>query len=115
VAPSTLSQRRISYPPVNISEGEEDIVVMSEIPGMDTGDIELTLNEKSLIIRGTKKNEVGNYYRQERPTGKFSADHQPECSCPGGRDQGVHEGRGAAGGSAQGQGSHPLTIAIDAQ
>lgn len=53
--PSTLSQRRISYPPINISEGEEEIVVMSEIPGMDTEDIELTLNEKSLVIRGTKR------------------------------------------------------------
>lgn len=69
--PSSLSQRRVSYPPVNISESEEAIIVMSEIPGMDTGDIELTLNEKSLAIRGTKKNEVGNYYRQERPTGSF--------------------------------------------
>jgi HSP20 family protein len=69
--PSSLSQRRVSYPPVNISESEENIIVMSEIPGMDTGDIELTLNEKSLAIRGTKKNEVGNYYRQERPTGSF--------------------------------------------
>jgi HSP20 family protein len=69
--PSSLSQRRVSYPPVNISESEENIIVMSEIPGMDTGDIELTLNEKSLVIRGTKKNEVGNYYRQERPTGSF--------------------------------------------
>lgn len=69
--PSSLSQRRVSYPPVNISESKENIIVMSEIPGMDTADIELTLNEKSLVIRGTKKNEVGNYYRQERPTGSF--------------------------------------------
>ena len=69
--PSSLSQRRISYPPVNISEGEDCIIVTSEIPGMDTNDIELTLNEKSLVIKGTKKNEVGNYYRQERPTGSF--------------------------------------------
>ena len=66
-----MSQRRISYPPVNISEGEDCIIVTSEIPGMDTNDIELTLNEKSLVIKGTKKNEVGNYYRQERPTGSF--------------------------------------------
>jgi len=69
--PSSLSQRRIAYPPVNISESEGEIIVMSEIPGMDTSDIELTLNEKSLVIKGTKKNEVGNYYRQERPTGSF--------------------------------------------
>lgn len=69
--PSSLSQRRMAYPPVNISEDTENIVVMSEIPGMDTEDIELTLNEKSLAIKGTKSNEVGNYYRQERPTGNF--------------------------------------------
>jgi len=69
--PSSLSQRRVAYPPVNIGETDGEIIVTSEIPGMDTGDIELTLNEKSLIIRGAKKNEVGNYYRQERPTGSF--------------------------------------------
>jgi HSP20 family protein len=69
--PSSLSQRRVAYPPVNISETDGEIIVTSEIPGMDTGDIELTLNEKSLIIRGAKKNEVGNYYRQERPTCSF--------------------------------------------
>jgi HSP20 family protein len=69
--PTSLSQRRVAYPPVNISETEEELIVTSEIPGMDTDDVELTLNEKSLVIRGAKKNEVGNYYRQERPTGSF--------------------------------------------
>lgn len=53
--PSSLSQRRIAYPPVNISEGTEVVIVTSEIPGMDKDDVELTLNEKSLIIRGNKK------------------------------------------------------------
>jgi len=69
--PSSLSQRRIPYPPVNISESEGNFIVRSEIPGMDVQDVELTLNEKSLVIRGTKKSEVGSYYRQERPTGNF--------------------------------------------
>lgn len=69
--PSSLSQRRIAYPPVNISESVGDVIVTSEIPGMDKDDVELTLNEKSLIIRGNKKSEIGNYYRQERPTGNF--------------------------------------------
>jgi HSP20 family protein len=69
--PRSLSQRRNAYPPVNISEGEDDIIVSAEIPGMDTEDIELTLSEKSLSIKGMKKGEVGNYYRQERPTGSF--------------------------------------------
>jgi HSP20 family protein len=69
--PSSLSQRRMAYPPVNISEDNDNIVVTAEIPGMDTEDVELTLNEKSLTIKGTKKSEAGNYYRQERPTGSF--------------------------------------------
>lgn len=53
--PSLLSQRRVSYPPVNISEDEDNLIVMSEIPGMDTEDIELTLNEKVWSSKGPRK------------------------------------------------------------
>lgn len=68
---SSLRERRISYPPVNISEAKDALIVSAELPGLDTEDVELTLNEKTLIIRGVKKNETGTYYRQERPTGSF--------------------------------------------
>lgn len=66
-----FGQRRMSYPPVNIMEDDNSIYVTSEIPGMDIKDIDLTLTEGSLIIKGKRVPESGNYYRQERPTGNF--------------------------------------------
>jgi len=64
-------QHRMSYPPVNIMEDGNSIYVNSEIPGMEIKDIDLTLTEGSLIIKGKRVPESGNYYRQERPTGNF--------------------------------------------
>ncbi|NCC25830.1 MAG: Hsp20/alpha crystallin family protein [Deltaproteobacteria bacterium] len=69
--PLSISQRRSSYPPVNIAEDEKTIYVSAEIPGMNIEDIELTLTEGSLVLKGTRKPEQGSYYRQERPTGNF--------------------------------------------
>ncbi len=63
--------RGMAYPPLNISEDEESIVVQAEIPGVDMSEIELSLTNKSLVIKGERKVEQGKYYRQERPTGAF--------------------------------------------
>lgn len=113
--PSSLSQRRISYPPVNISEGDDCIIVTSEIPGMDTNDIELTLNEKSLIIKGTKKNEVGNYYRQERPTGSFQRIVNLNITVRGDSVKASMKDGVLRVVLPKATGVHPLTIAIEAQ
>jgi len=69
--PNVISQRRASYPPVNITEDQTNIYVDAEIPGMDIDDLEITLTEGSLVIKGNRKADNGNYYRQERPTGVF--------------------------------------------
>jgi HSP20 family protein len=66
-----ISQRPYAYPPVNISEDQERIVVRCEIPGMDISEIDLTLTESSLVIKGERQPAKGKYYRQERPTGAF--------------------------------------------
>lgn len=69
--PLSISQRRLAYPPLNISQDDNNIYVKAELPGVELNDIELTLSEGSLIIRGEKKPEEGRYFRQERPTGSF--------------------------------------------
>jgi HSP20 family protein len=69
--PLSISQRSLAYPPLNISEDAESIYVQCEIPGMDIGDLELTLTDSSLVIKGERKAAKGKYYRQERPTGFF--------------------------------------------
>ncbi len=68
---SSLSQRRIAYPPLNIGESEDAVHVSALIPGLGLEDIELTLTNKTLIIKGNRKAPEGKYYRQERPAGDF--------------------------------------------
>ncbi|MFP4212754.1 MAG: Hsp20/alpha crystallin family protein [Desulfohalobiaceae bacterium] len=69
--PLSISQRRFAYPPLNITQDENNIYVHAELPGVELEDVELTLSEGSLIIKGEKKAEEGRYFRQERPTGSF--------------------------------------------
>jgi HSP20 family protein len=63
--------RRLAFPPLNVSEDEGNYYVRSEIPGLSMDAVELTLTEKSLVIRGERPTEQGKYYRQERPAGFF--------------------------------------------
>lgn len=69
--PLNISQRRVSYPPLNISEDQDAIYVRCEIPGVNMEDIDLTFTDSTLVIKGERKIEKGKYYRQERPTGNF--------------------------------------------
>ena len=69
--PLYFTQRRVSYPPINISEDDANIYVSSEIPGVDINDVDLTLTDGSLVMKGERKSEAGKYYRQERATGNF--------------------------------------------
>ncbi len=69
--PIYFTQRRASYPPVNISEDEHNIYITSEVPGVEIDDIDLTLTDGSIVIKGERVSESGKYFRQERATGNF--------------------------------------------
>ena len=69
--PYSISQRRMAYPPLNIAQDEENIYVSAEIPGVAMDDLELTITDKSLVIKGERQGEQGKFYRQERPVGAF--------------------------------------------
>jgi HSP20 family protein len=69
--PSTISQRRLAYPPVNLSEDDANVYVQAAIPGMAMENMDLTLTDGSLVMRGKRESEKGDYFRQERPTGSF--------------------------------------------
>jgi len=68
---TALAQRAYAYPPVNISEDMDTIAVRCELPGMDISEIDLTLTDSSLVVKGERQSAKGKYYRQERPTGAF--------------------------------------------
>lgn len=62
-------------PALDIREDENSIVVTAELPGIDRKDIEISVQDDMLEIRGQKseehKNEQENYYMVERSYGSF--------------------------------------------
>ncbi|PKO02544.1 MAG: molecular chaperone [Chloroflexi bacterium HGW-Chloroflexi-5] len=62
-------------PRIDVCETEAAMLVTAELPGMEEKDIQLTLENESLIISGEKKNDVEekgkNFHRVERSYGSF--------------------------------------------
>jgi len=62
-------------PSVDVSETEQDYEIAAELPGLNTKDIELTLNDNVLTLKGEKKEEREeknkNYRLSERSYGSF--------------------------------------------
>lgn len=63
--------RRLAYPPLNLSNDEDAIYVRAEVPGVDLEDMELTLTDKTLVLKGERNAPEGKFFRQERPSGVF--------------------------------------------
>lgn len=62
-------------PRTDVVEGDKEIKVVAELPGLDEKDIELTMNKDRMTLKGAKKEEKEekeeNYYRKERRFGSF--------------------------------------------
>ena len=63
-------------PKVDVTESEKEIKISIELPGMDEKDIDVSLQNDMLTIKGEKKEEKEDkgkdYYRMERSYGSFS-------------------------------------------
>jgi HSP20 family protein len=64
-------------PPVDIFETQDEIVIVSELPGVHEDDMDIQMTEGVLTLKGEKKYPVeegdnDNYYRLERSYGKFN-------------------------------------------
>ena len=74
-------ERRFSFPRleltprVDVSESDDSYDIAMELPGMSDKDIELTLSDDSLTVKGEKKEEreekKKNYHVSERSYGSF--------------------------------------------
>lgn len=64
------------HPNVDVKDSGKEIRVIVELPGMDEKDIDISLNDNLLTIKGEKKAEKeekgDNYYHTERTFGYFS-------------------------------------------
>jgi len=62
-------------PSMDVKETEKEITVTAELPGMEQKDVEVTLTEGVLSIKGEKREEheeeKGDTYRSERRYGAF--------------------------------------------
>lgn len=60
-----------NWPSVDVSENEKEITVVAELPGIEEKDVELSLQEGMLTIRGEKKAETNDAVYKERWHGRF--------------------------------------------
>ena len=62
-------------PRVDVEETDKEIRIHADLPGIDPKDVDITLTEGALILKGEKKDEreekKKNYHRLERFSGQF--------------------------------------------
>lgn len=63
-------------PTVDVIDRDKEIIVRAEIPGVDKKDLDISVTEDSVSIKGSvkheEKEEKGEYYRRETSSGSFS-------------------------------------------
>jgi HSP20 family protein len=65
-----LYPTRTEHPPVNIWTGKDDIVLTAELPGVEPNDLDISIEENTLTLRGPQK---------EREQKEGEAYHRREC------------------------------------
>ncbi|MGE5294010.1 MAG: Hsp20/alpha crystallin family protein [Solirubrobacterales bacterium] len=69
-----LYSTHAEYPPVNIWTAADDIVVTAELPGLEPGDLDISIHERTLTFRCANK---------EREAAEGETRHRQECSHEG--------------------------------
>jgi HSP20 family protein len=60
-----------NWPSVEVSDGDKQVKVVAELPGLDENDIAITLREGVLTLKGEKKQESNSATYSERWHGQF--------------------------------------------
>ena len=65
------------FPPIHLWAGEESVEVTAELPGLAPSDVDLTVRDNTLILKGergspTTGDEKSVWHRRERSYGTFS-------------------------------------------
>lgn len=71
-------------PAVDVIDRDEEIVVRAEVPGVDKKDLDVSMTDNMLTIKGTvsheEKEEKGDYYRCEISRGTFARSVTLPCA-----------------------------------
>ncbi len=72
---TSLTQQRAFIPPVDVYETKDTVVVETQLPGINPDEVEVSVENGSLHIKGEHKREheveEKNYYRKEVRSGSF--------------------------------------------
>ena len=65
-----------AFPAVNLWQGDEAVAITAELPGIDPGDIDISVKDNVLTLSGERKPpklpEAARWHRNERGYGKFT-------------------------------------------
>jgi HSP20 family protein len=80
-----VSHRRERFaPPVDVFETDNELCVFVDLPGLKSADLEVSLHEGTLLLKGTRQKEWTTdwtVYSKERPSGSFQRTiHLPDLS-----------------------------------
>ena len=71
-------------PPVDVFETDNELCVFVDLPGLKSADLEISLHEGALLLKGTRQKEWKTdwaFYSKERPHGSFERTiHLPDLS-----------------------------------
>ena len=71
-----VSLPEIKVPKVDVIDRENEVVVKAEVPGVEKKDLEISVGEDTVTIKGSthreEKEEKGDFYRCEISRGAFS-------------------------------------------
>ncbi|TVR80612.1 MAG: Hsp20/alpha crystallin family protein [Rhodospirillales bacterium] len=64
------------FPPLNVWRGENGVIVVAEVPGVTLEDLEITVHQNTLTVRGRREPGVTEdrvtFHRREREFGAFA-------------------------------------------
>lgn len=62
-------------PKIDMKDSDKEVKIFAELPGLNEKDLDISVSEHALTLKGEKKKEVedkkDNYYRMERSYGSF--------------------------------------------
>ena len=71
-APLDQDGMMTNWPSLEVHEDDKQVKVVAELPGLDQKDIDLSLHDGVLTVKGEKKGETENAVYTERWHGQFS-------------------------------------------
>lgn len=76
VAPRGFAAQMVGFTPsVDVKENDKEFIIKAELPGVEEKDIDVTITNDAITIKGEKKEEKEdkdkNYYYMERSYGSF--------------------------------------------